>query len=457
MHRYFAPYALLPEGWARNVRFDVDPAGNLVNVATDRSADGAVTLTGVVVPGMIDVHSHAFQRALAGLAERAGPEGDNFWSWREVMYRFLARLSPDDVEAIATQLYVELLKHGYTSVVEFHYLHNDPQGGAYENRAELAERIVAAAGGSGIGLTLLPVLYQTSNFGGAPPTPGQRRFLMTVDDFNALVEQLAIRHQRDPQVRIGAAPHSLRAVPPDALAVAIDAVTLLDAAAPIHIHVAEQTREVDDCLAWSGKRPVEWLLAHSAVDRRWCLVHCTHMTPSETAALARSGAVAGLCPTTEANLGDGFFPLPPFLAAGGRIAIGTDSNVATSPVEELRWLEYGQRLLARARNLTETKVGASTGANLFTRALAGGAQACARAVGALAVGCRADLVVLDDQHPALVGRAGDALIDSWIFSGNSTPVRDVIVGGQMVVREGSHAHEQQAARAYARSLARLTA
>ncbi|HEX2117165.1 MAG TPA: formimidoylglutamate deiminase [Alphaproteobacteria bacterium] len=456
MPSYFAEYALLPSGWAARVRFEVDAAGDLAAVTPDASADGAQRLHGVAVPGMPDLHSHAFQRAMAGLAERAGPEGDSFWSWRDVMYRFLARLSPDDVEAIAAQLYVELLKHGYTAVAEFHYLHNDPTGGPYENRGELAERILHAAGATGIGLTLLPVLYQTSQFGGKPATEAQRRFVLTTEDFLALVERLVQRHRRDRQVRVGIAPHSLRAAPPDALRAVVAAVRRFDAGAPIHIHAAEQTREVEDCLAWSGKRPVEWLLDEAAIDRHWCLVHATHMTTDETRRLAASGAVAGLCPTTEGNLGDGLFPLPAFLAADGAFGIGSDSNVATSPVEELRWLEYGQRLVTRARNVAEKAIGASTGASLFRRALAGGAQALGRPIGALAPGMRADIVVLEPEHPALYGRSGDTLLDSWIFSGNANPVRDVMVGGQFVVREGVHPHEEQALAGYRRAVARLS-
>jgi formimidoylglutamate deiminase len=457
MPSYFAEHALLPSGWATDVRFEVDSAGDLTAVTPVAASDGARRLHGVAVPGMPNLHSHAFQRAMAGLGERAGPAGDSFWSWRDVMYRFLAKLSPDDIEAVAAQLYVELLKHGYTAVAEFHYLHNDPTGGAYENRGELAERILHAAGATGIGLTLLPVLYQTSQFGGKPPTEAQRRFVLGTDTYLALVEKLAQRHRRDRQVRIGIAPHSLRAAPPDALRAALGAVRGLDAATPIHIHAAEQTREVEDCLAWSGRRPVEWLLDEMAVDRHWCLVHATHMTEDETKRLAASGAVAGLCPTTEGNLGDGLFPLPAYLAAGGAFGIGSDSNVATSPVEELRWLEYGQRLITRARNLADRTPGASTGASLFRRALAGGARALDRPLGALAAGMRADIVVLDPDHPALYGRQGDTLLDSWIFSGNANPVRDVIVGGQLVVRDGVHPHEEQALADYRRAVARLDA
>jgi formimidoylglutamate deiminase len=457
MPSYFAASALLPDGWAENVRIEVDGTGSIAGLSAGAPSEGAERLSGVVVPGMADLHSHAFQRAMAGLAERAGPQGDNFWSWRDIMYRFLARLGPDDIETIAAQLYVELLKHGYTSVVEFHYLHNDPTGGPYENRAELAERILAAAGAAGIGLTLLPVLYQTSQFGGVAPTEGQRRFVLKTDEFVAMVDRLVHRHRRDRQTRIGIAPHSLRAVPPDSLKDVVAALTALDASAPIHIHAAEQIKEVHDCQAWSKQRPVEWLLDKAKVDQRWCLIHSTHMTDAETTGLAQSGAVAGLCPTTEANLGDGLFPLPAYLAAGGRFGIGTDSNVATSPVEELRWMEYAQRLAARARNLTETRLGEATGANLFRRALAGGAQAAARPVGAIASGKRADLVVLDPEHPALTGRQGDTLLDSWIFSGNVTPVRDVMVGGQWLVRDGVHVHEEQALAGYRRTIKKLAA
>jgi formimidoylglutamate deiminase len=456
MPSYLAPSALLPSGWAHRVCIEVDANGNIASILADSEGIDAMRLAGPVVPGMPNLHCHAFQRAMAGLAERGGPQGDSFWSWRNVMYGFLAQLGPDDVEAIATQLYVELLKHGYTSVAEFHYLHNDPHGLPFDNPAELAERIVAAAGAAGIGLTLLPVLYQTSQFGGTPPIERQRRFVLSDDAFRDIVERLRQRHRRDPQVRIGIAPHSLRAVTPRALGDAVAHLAARDPAAPIHIHVAEQPKEVDDCLAWCGQRPVEWLLDHAAIDARWCLVHATQVTDGETRALAQSAAVVGLCPTTEANLGDGLFPLPTLLGAGGRYGIGSDSNVATSPVEELRWLEYGQRLFTRARNVGARREGASTGADLFRQALAGGTQALARPIGALAPGKRADLVVLDAEHPALAGRGDDLLLDSWIFSGNSTPVRDVIVGGRWVVRDGVHVHEEQAAAGYRRAIARLT-
>lgn len=456
LHRvYFAAEAWLPDGWARDVRIGIDRAGTIVALEKNAASAGAVRLPGPVVPGMVDVHSHAFQRAMAGLTERAGPAGDSFWSWRRIMYDFLGRLGPPEVETIATQLYVELLRHGYTSVVEFHYLHNDPSGAPYENAGEMSERIVEAAGSAGIGLTLLPVLYQASDFGGVAPSEAQRRFVLDTPAYLDLVHRLQHRHHRDPRVRIGIAPHSLRAVTPGALRDAVGVARAHDRTLPIHIHVAEQLREVEGCLAWSGRRPVEWLLAEAGVDAYWCLVHATHMTDEEVRGLAASGAVAGLCPTTEANLGDGLFALPGYLAASGRIAIGSDSNVSASPVEELRWLEYGQRLALRARNVAERAQGASTGAALYARALAGGAQAAGQNAGAIAPGRRADLVVLDANHPALAGRSGDGLVDSWIFSGNDNPVRDVIVAGEMVVRDGQHAHGEQAAADYAALMRRL--
>ena len=427
----------------QRVLIDVSADGRIASVAP-QSTETAERITGLTVPGMPNLHSHAFQRAMAGLAERAGPDGDNFWRWREVMYRFLAALTPDDIEAIAAQLYVECLQHGYTSIAEFHYLHNAPDGSRYADPAELSHRIIAAAHEAGIDLTLLPVLYCHSQFGGAAPTDAQRRFILTPDAYARLLQSLGDTH-------LGIAPHSLRAVTAEELA---DAISIAGDR-PIHIHVAEQEKEVADCIAWSGARPVAWLLDRAPVDHRWCLVHATHMDASELHRLAASAAVAGLCQTTEANLGDGIFPLRAFLAEGGRFGIGSDSNVCSSPVEELRWLEYVRRLETRARNVTETRVGASVAAGLYTRALAGGAQALGRGASAIAPGAGADLVVLDTGHPSLVGKRGDTILDAWLFSGNCTPVRDVMVGGQWVVRDGVHRAQQHIADRFARVMRRL--
>jgi formimidoylglutamate deiminase len=432
--RYLADAALLGDHVAQRVLIDVAADGTIAAVAADSTERGE-RLPGLVVPGMPNVHSHAFQRAMAGLAERAAPGGD-FWLWREVMYRFVARLTPDDVEAITAQLYVECLLQGYTSVAEFHYLHNAPDGSRYADPAELAHRIVAAAQSTGIGLTLLPVLYRRSQFGGAPATEAQRRFVLSVDEYADLCASVAC------SVPIGIAPHSLRAVTPAELAAVIE----LARGRPIHIHVSEQVKEVADCLAWSGARPVAWLLDHTPIDRHWCLVHATHVDPGERQRLAASGAVVGLCQTTEANLGDGIFPLRDYLAEGGRFGIGSDSNISVSPIEELRWLEYIRRLEARTRGVT---------ADLFQRALSGGAQALGRNAGAIAPGMIADLVVLNTEHPALVGPSGDRVLDSWVFSGNRTPVRDVMVAGQWVVRDGQHRAQEAIAAAFARSMRRL--
>ena len=451
----FAGSALLPTGWATDVRLEVADDGDLAAVTAGAKADNAERLAGPVVPGMPNLHSHAFQRAMAGLAERAGPSQDSFWTWREVMYDFVARLSPDHVGAIAAQLYVEMLKAGYTAVGEFHYLHHAPDGAAYGDPAEMSLRVIAAAGRAGIGITHLPVLYCDGGFGGAPAAARQRRFVHDGRRFVALIESLFERHAGDPQVRIGMAPHSLRAVTPDVLAEAVAALDALDAGSPIHIHVAEQEDEVAECLAWSGARPVEWLLANAAVSRRWCLVHATHMSGEETLGLARSGAVAGLCPTTEANLGDGVFPLFAYLAAGGAFGIGSDSHVSVSPVEELRWLEYGQRLTGRRRNIAVSPGSPSVGAGLYRRALAGGAQALGRPIGALEPGARADLVVLDGGHPVLAGRGGDVLLDALVFSGNDSPVRDVMVGGKWVVRDRRHDDEDDILAGYRAAVAEL--
>jgi formimidoylglutamate deiminase len=365
------------------------------------------------------------------------------------MYSFLAHLTPDDAEAIAAQLYAECLLHGFTSVAEFHYLHNAPDGSAYADAAEMSRRIIAAAETASIGLTLLPVLYRHSNFGGAPATEGQRRFVMGVDAYARLCTDLART------VRVGVAPHSLRAVTPQELADAIALADTIGPRTPIHIHAAEQLKEVEDCLEWSGRRPVQWLRRQAPVDERWCLIHCTHLAEDERLDLAGSGAVAGLCQTTEANLGDGIFPLRPYLDEGGRFGIGSDSNVSTSPVEELRWLEYIRRLEGRARNVTETRLGASVAARLLARARAGGAQALGRKCGEIASGNLADLVVLDPEHPALVGRTGLALLDAWVFSGNATPVRDVMVAGKWVVRDGRHLHDASIRTAFGRTMHRL--
>ena len=447
MPAFHAERALLPSGWARNVRFEIGASGLLEQVLPDAGSEGAERLHGPVLPGMPNLHSHAFQRAMAGLAEVAGNPNDSFWTWRELMYRLVGRLSPEQMEVIARQLYVEMLKAGYTAVAEFHYVHHDPAGRPYADPAELALCISRAARDSGIGLTLLPVLYSHAGFGGLPPNEGQRRFIHSTDSYLALQQRL--REALPADQGLGLCFHSLRAVTPDQLATVLAAE---DGIRPIHIHIAEQQKEVDDCLAWSGRRPLQWLYEHTPVDPRWCLVHATHAEADEVQAMARSGAVAGLCLTTEANLGDGIFPAVDFLAQGGRLGIGSDSHVSVSVVEELRWLEYGQRLRDQRRNRLYRPEQPQVGRTLFDAALAGGAQALGQPVGALAVGSRADWIVLDGTDPYLATAEGDALLNRWLFAGGDRQVRDVMVGGRWVVRNGHHPAEEATAWAFAEVL-----
>ncbi|MEE8245668.1 MAG: formimidoylglutamate deiminase [Alphaproteobacteria bacterium] len=443
MQVLFCEWALLPEGWTRDVRLDIADDGNIAAIHSGSAAGSLPRAAGPVIPGMPNLHSHAFQRAMAGAAERGGPAGDSFWTWRELMYGLVARLSPDQVGAIAAQLYLELLKNGYTAVAEFHYLHHRPDGGRYDAPAELSHRVVEAAREVGIAITHLPVLYTQGGFGGAPAEPAQRRFVCDLETFVRILDELMARYRGDPQVRLGIAPHSLRAVDEEALAAALAALDERDGEAPVHIHVAEQEREVEECRAWCGARPVARLLDTAEVSARWCLVHATHMDDGETRRLAASGAVAGLCPTTEANLGDGIFPASAFLAAGGVFGVGSDSQISVSPVEELRWLEYVQRLTQRRRVVLAATEGGSVGAALYRAALEGGARACGRPIGALEPARRADLVVLDGAHPALVGRHGDALLDAYVFAGNESPVSDVMVGGRWLITRRHHDKEEE--------------
>jgi formimidoylglutamate deiminase len=427
-------HALLEQGWSERVRLILE-AGRIARIETGVEAQPQDDRHAIAVPGLANLHSHAFQRAMAGLAEAAGPGTDNFWTWREAMYRFADTIGPDELEAITAFAFMEMLESGFTRVGEFHYVHHDPDGRPYSNPAELAERVAAAAAVTGIALTLLPVMYAHSNFGGLQPTQGQRRFINSVDAFERIVgASRRIAASLDDAV-VGVAPHSLRAVVPEELAAVIE----LAPGGPIHIHAAEQTREVDDCVDWSKQRPVEWLLDHASVDERWCLVHATHMSDAETRALAASGAVAGLCPVTESNLGDGVFPTATYLASGGRFGVGTDSNILISPCEELRALEYIQRLTRRARNVLASSESRSTGRRLFDAALAGGAQALGTTTQSLAVGASADIVSLDANHPSLAARSGDELLDSWIFAARGGVVDCVWRFGRKVVAGGRHA------------------
>jgi formimidoylglutamate deiminase len=449
--------ALLPSGWADAVRVVVSD-GTIASVAAGAALEPGDERHELAIPGVASLHSHAFQRGMAGLgetslAERRGDTADTFWTWRETMYRFALTMTPDDVESVATLLYVEMLEHGYTRVGEFHYLHHDRDGGSYADPAEMAARIAQAAGTAGIGLTLLPSFYAHSSFGGAPPHAGQRRFICSVDQFARLVSAARQAVGPLPGANVGVAPHSLRAITPEELA---DVVSLADGG-PVHIHAAEQVREVEDCIAWSGRRPVEWLIDNAPVDERWCLVHATHMTAAETAALAGSGAVAGLCPITEASLGDGIFAAREFCDAGGRFGIGTDSNVLVSVTGELRQLEYGQRLKRCERNVLSRAAGVSTGRALFDAAVTGGAQALAQPAAGIAPGARADIVTLDMAHPSLAGRRGDAVLDGWIFAAGADAVDCVWAGGNKVVAGGRHQRREAARGRFNATVRRLLA
>jgi formimidoylglutamate deiminase len=450
--KLFAADALLPEGWRRDVCIDVAAGGAIERVAAGAAADGAERVAGPLVPGIPNVHSHAFQRALAGRTGRRSATRDSFWTWREAMYAFLERVDADAFEAIAAQAYVEMLRAGYTAVAEFHYVHHDPGGAPYADPTELAQRIVRAARAAGIALTLLPVFYAHSGFGGAPAVRGQRRFVHSLDSYARLVATLAAQAGAA-GFALGVAPHSLRAVTPDELA---EVVARAPPGGPIHIHASEQRKEVADCLAWSGARPVEWLLDHAGVDARWCLVHATHMTETETRRLALCGAVAGLASTTEADLGDGTFPARAYVEAGGALAVGSDSNTELDPYAELRQLEWSQRLACGERNVLAF-ADVPVGQGIYARVARGGAQALARQAGAIAAGARADLVVLNRDDPALAMQPLDALLDAAIFGPCRRPVRDVMVDGRWVVREGRHPREEAIFARYVAALAQLSA
>ncbi len=442
----FAADALLPAGWRRDVLLRWDEQGRLTQVQAGAPAPraGTAIATGPLIPGMPNLHSHAFQRALAGLTEYRGEAQDSFWSWRTLMYRFAARLAPEQLEAIAFGLYAEMLEAGYTAVCEFHYVHQDTDGRPYADDAAMALALLSAARRAGIGFTLLPVLYQTSGFGGLAASADQRRFVRSTDSVLRLLERL--KPLCDAQAaRLGLAPHSLRAVTPQALREALCGLDAIDAAAPVHIHIAEQTLEVQACLAWSGQRPVAWLLDHVDVDRRWCLVHATHMDADEHVRAAARGAVAGLCPTTEANLGDGIFDLPAWSAAAGGWGVGSDSNICVNAAEELLMLEYGQRLATRARNVCATALQPQVASALTLAAVQGGAQAAGRAIAGLAVGQQADFVILDAQHPALRELSAPDMLSAHVFASHrSSAVEAVWVGGHARVTAGRHLLQHRA-------------
>ncbi|CNH45734.1 formimidoylglutamate deiminase [Yersinia mollaretii] len=442
---YFTKRAFLSDGWAMDVQITVDEQGIIQRICSGSSDEGCQILSGPIVPGMPNLHSHAFQRMMSGLAEIAGNPQDSFWTWRDLMYRLVQQLTPEHIGVIARQLYIEMLKGGYTQVAEFHYLHHDNDGNPYRDPGEMSSQLSQAAQDAGIGMTLLPVLYSYAGFGAQPAQQGQRRFIQNTESY--LTQQQIISKQlaNQPLQNHGLCFHSLRAVE---LSQMQEVLHASDKQLPIHIHIAEQQKEVNDCLDWSGQRPVAWLYDHLPVDSRWCLIHATHLDELELVRLAKSQAVAGLCPTTEANLGDGIFPGVDYLQHQGRWGIGSDSHVSLDVVEELRWLEYGQRLRDQRRNRLTNKQYPAVADLLYTQALAGGRQACASKISLLAEGYRADWLVLDGDDPYIAGTESASLLNRWLFAGGKSQIRDVYVAGKAVIVDRYHPLQQQTAQAF---------
>ncbi|MCX7567398.1 formimidoylglutamate deiminase [Sulfitobacter sp. F26169L] len=448
----FAKQARLATGWAENVRLSVE-SGRITAIETDSAPQESDATVDTLLPALANLHSHSFQRAMAGMTEYRMAGKDSFWTWRDLMYRFTANLTPDHIEAIAAFVFLEMLETGYASVGEFHYLHHQSGGTPYDNLGELSARIAAAAQTTGIGLTHLPVLYSYGGAGQVPLEAGQARFGNTVDRFNDLVASAkdAVA-DLTPDCRVGIAPHSLRATSPEDL----DSVLAAHPEGPVHIHIAEQPKEVADISDWLGARPVEWLLDNVDVSPDWCLIHATHMTEAETVNMAKSGAVAGLCPVTEANLGDGPFNGPAYLNAGGAFGVGSDSNVLISLIEELRTLEYSQRLRDIARNVMVVGEG-SVGETLYAGAARGGAQALGRGTGEIAVGALADLTAIDSTAPALCALRVEQLLDGLVFAAKDTVVTDVWSAGRHMVRSGAHVQRAGVTAAYREAMRSLIA
>jgi len=452
--KIFCKTLLHGKQWRHDAILSLDPAGLITGIEAGSEQDAHDCIAGIVVPGMPNAHSHAFQRAIAGHTGPGGMHQDSFWSWREAMYRCANRISPDQFAAVATGVFVDMLKAGYTSCAEFHYVHHQADGSIFPSLAEMSEQLIKAASDSGIAMTLLPVLYCSAGLGEVGVAEQQRRFANTADQYLRLLEgcQKSVSHKS--LFTLGIAPHSLRAVPGEILHEVLQAWP--DQHCPVHIHIAEQPAEVASCLEHLGARPVEWLLENFPVDKRWCLVHATHLSDREVGLATASGATAGLCPTTEADLGDGVFRTADWLKAGGRIAVGSDSNVRISIAEELRLLEYNERLGSGQRNvLTDPEL--TCGSYLYQHASKGGGIALGQPVGVLDIGYRADLLVLNDAHELLTGRQPDVAMDSWIFAGDQAMIKSVWVAGRCVIRDGRHSQEESIRAASANAISELNA
>ena len=453
--KIFAKQLLTASGWLTNQLITITD-GVITQIEAGQAAQ-AERQKGIIIPGMVNCHSHAFQRAFAGFSEQGSEGKDSFWTWRSIMYQFLAQIDEKDAQLIATQLYIEMLKMGYTRVAEFHYLHHNFDGYPYPKLATMAQAIFKASDDAGIGLTLLPVLYQYSGFGQQAPNKGQARFINSTAQFNQLVTDCVELSYQYTNSNVGIAPHSLRATDKDAIECAVNHVRTLDANAPVHIHIAEQQQEVNDCLAHYQQRPVQWLLDNLEVDKHWCLIHATHITPEECTLMSEKNVVAGICPTTEANLGDGIFPTAEFLQQRGVLAIGSDSHISVNPIEELRLLEYAQRLIKQQRAVLASAQQPSVGQNLWLQAIQGGAQACGREnLGDIAVGKQADLLVLDDAKLALFAQGEKYRLDSAIFASHTNIVKDVMVNGCWVVDNYHHKLEQPTQQAFSELLTKLS-
>lgn len=461
--KLYAENILLADGWAKNKTITIELG--IITALDSGMVEGAERANGAVIPGMINCHSHAFQRAFAGFSEQGSEGQDSFWTWRKIMYQFLAKLTEVDAKNIAKQVYIEMLKMGYTRVAEFHYLHHDIDGSVYSdspqtekpnNLATMARAIFEAAQETGIGLTLLPVLYQHSGFGEQTPSDGQKRFINSTEQFNELVRDCFELSTQYSNTNVGIAPHSLRAVDKQSLLSAVKHVRELDHQAPIHIHISEQQKEVDDCLNHYGKRPVQWLLENIEIDKYWCLIHATHIDENEIQGIIAQEAIAGICPTTEANLGDGIFPTSAFLAQKGTIAIGSDSHISVNPVEELRWLEYAQRLTRQQRAILASPEQASVGQYLWEQAAQGGAQSTNSNTGSLGIGKQADLVVLDNEKTKLYANTTQHLLDSLIFASQQNPIIDVMVNGVWQIKNQKHEVQEQTGDNFSQLLVKLS-
>ncbi|MAZ04292.1 MAG: formimidoylglutamate deiminase [Sneathiella sp.] len=442
---------LLETGWDRDITLKIDPSGYIQSIERTKSKEMGKSITGAAIPGMPNLHSHAFQRAMAGLAEKRSSPTDSFWSWRKVMYGFLDMLEPEDVTAITAQLYVELMRGGYTGVAEFHYLHHSRTGQPYDDKSLMSQAVIEGAQAAGMPITLLPVFYAHAGFGGVPPEHGQRRFINNLNDYQNLFSELQGFEQQDPNLTLGVAPHSLRAATKEE----IGELLKLSPERPFHIHIAEQQKEIEDCIASYGKRPVEWLYENFDVDKRWCLVHATHLTDAEITLIAKSKAIVGLCPLTEANLGDGIFPAKRFVSEEGSFGIGSDSNICLDVARELEGLEYGQRLLHQERNVLTSITLPNTGHFLYKKSVSGGARALGQPLGGLQIGSRADFVALDLEHPDFYGRDRESFLSILLFAAAADFKTDVYIAGEKMVAQGRHKREEEITRTYKARMSNL--